>query len=168
MGNVEKDIFGRINVYTDGSCSNNGRDDAKGGIGIWFGENNPHNVSETLIERKITNIVTEIVAVIRACEICLSQGWNRVKVITDSQYLINSVTIYMHKWKENNWVNCRNLPVAHKELFEKLSNLLNCLDVKFEHVPGHRGINGNEQGDKLPKLGAGVCKRRKMNEFKNY
>jgi len=42
-----------IVVFTDGSCSNNGKDNAKAGIGIYFSENDPRNISQRLLENKV-------------------------------------------------------------------------------------------------------------------
>ncbi len=57
-----------INVYTDGACSNNGRPDARAGFGIWFGDNDERNVSESFTGPQ-TNNRAELLAIIRALTI---------------------------------------------------------------------------------------------------
>ena len=57
-----------INVYTDGACSNNGRANAKAGLGIYFGENDPRNSSERIIGKQ-TNNTAELTAILRAAAI---------------------------------------------------------------------------------------------------
>lgn len=69
------------------------------------------------------------------------------------------MTIYIHTWKNNQWLNSNKKLVAHKYLLKKLENLLNHLDVKFEHVPGHQEIYGHEKVDELAKKGAGTLKK---------
>ena len=57
-----------IKVFTDGSCSNNGFTNAKAGIGIYFGDNDPRNISKR-IEGKQTNNTAEVKAILKAAEI---------------------------------------------------------------------------------------------------
>ena len=58
-----------IHVYTDGSCINNGKKGSKGGIGIYFGENDERNVSKTVNLEKVTNNIAELKAVNEALDI---------------------------------------------------------------------------------------------------
>lgn len=155
------DGVGRVQVYVDGSCSFNGCQNAVAGIGVWFGDQHPLNVSETLTQPRVTNIVAEILAVIKACQICLEQDLCKAKILTDSQYLIDCITEHIQKWKTNGWKNAKGKPVVNQELFQKLDQLLTNLDIQFEHVRGHRGNHGNEQADRLAKRGAGILKEKK-------
>ena len=75
-----------VNVYTDGACSNNGKKDAKAGIGVFFKENDPKNVSDR-ISGKQTNNTAELKAIIKAVEIIVAEGINNnshVHIHTDS------------------------------------------------------------------------------------
>lgn len=75
-------------VYTDGACSNNGKPDAKAGYGIFFGNDNPYNVSEPLRDGP-TNQRAEMTAVLEAMRITLDHGLvaknGKVVICTDSQ-----------------------------------------------------------------------------------
>ena len=81
-----------INVYTDGSCINNGTDFAKAGIGIYFEKNDPRNISER-ITGKQTNNIAELKAAIKVAEIVekyvLENDKLIINIFTDSKYSIN-------------------------------------------------------------------------------
>ena len=67
-------------VYTDGSCSNNGKSNAKAGIGVYFGDNDSRNVSER-INGKQTNNRAELLAILKAGQII---GKDNVTIVSDS------------------------------------------------------------------------------------
>ncbi|KAL3275871.1 hypothetical protein HHI36_020610 [Cryptolaemus montrouzieri] len=66
-------------VYTDGACENNGKANAKAGIGVWFGNNHPLNVSRP-VQGKATNNTAEIQACVAALEILYNEGIRKVKL----------------------------------------------------------------------------------------
>ena len=74
-------------MYSDGCCINNGRPNAKAGVGVYWGDGSVHNLSERL-EGNPTNQRAEIVAACRALEGAVSQGMKSVEVRTDSSYTI--------------------------------------------------------------------------------
>lgn len=135
-------------VYTDGACQNNGKFNAKAGIGVWFGPNHPLNVSKPVTGRA-TNNVAEIQACIAAVKIALENDISNLYIKTDSQFVINSMTSWIHKWKKNNWKLVNGGDVKNKEDFVKLDELCEKLNVKWEYVSGHSNIFGNEQADAL-------------------
>ena len=93
-----------IRVFTDGSCSNNGKPNAKAGIGIYFGKDNPKNVSKR-IQGKQSNNTTELSAVIEVFTILkdeIKQNQNII-IYTDSKYVIQCCTSYGEKCKIINW-----------------------------------------------------------------
>ena len=79
-------------VYSDGCCFNNGRPNAQAGIGVYWGDNSPHNVCEQL-EGKQTNQRAEVVSACRALESAISQGMTEVEVRTDSSYTIKGMRL---------------------------------------------------------------------------
>lgn len=119
---------------------------------------------------KLTNIVAEIIAVIEACKICMRHDINSIEIITDSQYVISCIETYIEKWKNNGWLNAKHKPVANQELFKKLDQLRNLIDVKFKFVPGHQGILGNEEADKLARIGSDIYQPRKekLNRYQDH
>ena len=85
----------KINVYTDGACSNNGRANAKAGLGIYFGEGDPRNSSERIIGKQ-TNNTAELTAILRAAAILQEEIMNgyEINIYTDSEYSRRCCTTY--------------------------------------------------------------------------
>lgn len=140
-------------VYTDGCCSANGQKGAKAGIGVYWGHNHPLNVAEPLGGRQ-TNQRAEIQAACRALEQAIQQKFQKLVIYTDSQFTINGVTKWVKTWKANGWRLKSGGQVTNKEDFKKLDLLNAQLEVVWIHIPGHAGYMGNEQADRLSRLGA--------------
>ena len=146
-------------VYTDGSCINNGKNNAKAGIGIYFGENDTRNVSER-ITGKQTNNTAELSAIIKVyyqIETDIKNGKN-ITIVSDSIYAINCITTYgktcsMKGWKDD---------IPNKELVKKGYEIYNNYDnVKFKHIKAHTCKTdnhslGNEKADKLANNAIGL------------
>ncbi|CAG8802275.1 36557_t:CDS:2, partial [Gigaspora margarita] len=171
----------RLVAWTDGCSLSNGRDGARAGVGVFWGDNHPSkymdmdvcsisvkseienkfednttwNLSERLPGDKQTNNRAEITAVIRALETCPDRELP-LEIKTDSKYTINAYESWMPNWIKNNWMTKGNKPVENKDLFVRLSELIKARPgkVSFTYVPGHVGIPGNEAADRLANLGA--------------
>jgi ribonuclease HI len=130
-------------VYTDGSCINNGRVNAKAGIGIYFGPDDIRNVSKR-IEGKQTNNRAELTALIEAYYIIeddIKQG-KLIAVMSDSLYAIRSLTSYGED------IPNIDLVTLLQKLYHDKSN------VKFFHVKAHTNKKdihsvGNDGADRL-------------------
>ncbi|XP_012818071.1 ribonuclease H1 isoform X1 [Xenopus tropicalis] len=140
-------------VYTDGCCSQNGRLKARAGIGVYWGLNHPLNLAEKL-EGRQTNQRAEIQAACRALELAKSQNITKLVLYTDSMFTINGITKWIHSWKRNGWKLTTGKKVINREDFEKLDKLTQGLDIKWMHIPGHAGFEGNEAADRLSREGA--------------
>lgn len=147
------DDDGYVNVYTDGACSSNGFRGARAGIGVWFGDNHPLNVSEPVVGRA-TNNMAEIQAVTVAATRAREAGIVDLCINTDSKFLINCINNWMPKWKANGWRTSDNRPVINKTELLEMENALDAVNVRWNHVNGHVGIYGNEMADKLARAGA--------------
>lgn len=143
-------------IYVDGSCSHNGTTKAIAGLGVWFGDNHPLNTYKTLQGERITNITAETSAAIEACKICIRHDIQKIKIITDSKYLIECMTIHLHKWKNNGWLNAKAKPVVNQTLLKQLDDLTSQIKVEYEYTPGHKGVYGNERADELAKIGSKI------------
>ncbi|XP_054738621.1 ribonuclease H1 isoform X1 [Anastrepha obliqua] len=147
-------------VYTDGSCINNGRPDACAGLGVYFGENHSLNESRPVTGR-VTNNVGEIQAAIHAIKTAKAFGIEKLCVSTDSQFLINSITIWIKVWKQNDWCLKNGKPLKNtidfKELYELLAG--ESIQVKWNYVKGHHCIIGNQMADKLAREGSDMYRR---------
>lgn len=108
------------------------------------------------VSGRATNNAGEIQAAIIAIELAGEHGIKRLCIRTDSEFLVNSVLRWMPIWRRNGWLRADGYPVANREDFRKLDNKIHryYIELKWEHVPGHAGIFGNECADRLAKRGA--------------
>ncbi|XP_043474990.1 ribonuclease H1-like [Leptopilina heterotoma] len=148
---IDEDGF--VTVYTDGSCTFNGHEEkARAGIGVWFGDNHPLNISAPIVGRSTCN-VAEIVAATKAVKAAKEAGIKKLKLHSDSNYVVQSVTAWMPKWKTNGWKSATKKPVINKDELMKLDEMLSSIEVSWVHVPSHSGIHGNEMANILAKRG---------------
>ena len=100
-------------VFTDGSSLGNGKKDAAAGYGVFFGEGHPLNESESLTLPPFTNNRAEIFACIRAIQLYheISSRDDILRIYTDSEYVIKSVTEWMPGWKKKGWKTAAKKPV---------------------------------------------------------
>lgn len=134
----------KIIIFTDGAVPNNQfQGNRKGGIGVFFGNNDIRNLSFNISEtkdNKVTNQVCELLACISALETIIttqSIGKNEIIIYTDSMYIINSITSWAKNWKKNDWKRLDNKPIQNLELIKKLYYLAKNLKVGFKHVKAH-------------------------------
>jgi ribonuclease HI len=149
-------------VYTDGACSNNGKKNATAGIGIFFGEGDPRNVSHK-IEGKQTNNTAELTAIIQTYSIIesdLTRGM-KVGIMSDSNYAINCITGYGERCSKNNWL----VDIPNKELVKRAYELYKDWrsNVQFIHIKAHTNETdihsiGNDNADKLANMAVGLQK----------
>jgi len=147
-----------IIVFTDGACSNNGKITAKAGIGIYFSENDPRNMSQRVIGKQSNNMA-ELTAIIKVFDILAKEIYNEQKVliVTDSEYSIRCCTTYGKKCAEINW----SKDIPNKELVKLAYELANNYsNVSLKHVDAHTGRDdffskGNDMADKLANVAIG-------------
>lgn len=139
----------RVVIYSDGACSNNGRDNAKAGVGVWFGENDTRNISERL-PGKQTNQRAELFAGLRALQIAKENRIEKVEIVTDSRYLVKGITEWIISWKAGNW---KRQP-KNEDLWKSLDAERENIDAKWRWVRGHSGVQGNDGADSLATAGA--------------
>uniref|UniRef100_A0A1B6DWM3 Ribonuclease H n=1 Tax=Clastoptera arizonana TaxID=38151 RepID=A0A1B6DWM3_9HEMI len=145
---------GFVSVFTDGACSRNGFHDAKAGIGVWFNHGHPLNVSEPA-KGITTNNSAEIQAVIKAIKIALNAGIAKLNICTDSKFVIQCMTSWIFKWKQNNWKTVSGKPVIHKDMLIVLDELVMKMEcVRWEYKKGHSDDIGNTCADELACHGA--------------
>lgn len=146
-------------VYTDGACSNNGKDNALAGIGIFFGINDNRNISKK-IEGKQTNNTAELSAIIETYHIIENDILNgkKIAIVSDSEYAIKCVSSYGEKCYKKCW----NVDIPNKDLvkiaYEMYKDKLN---IKFIHIKAHTHNTdihsfGNYNADKLANIAIGL------------
>jgi len=143
----------RLVVYTDGSCFNNGKANAKGGIGVYFYDKCPFNVSAPL-PGKQSNNRAELQAACQALIIAREKKWGPVQIRTDSGYVKQGITSWINTWKKNGWRTASNNEVKNVEDWKELDALRSTVDVEWKWVEAHKGIHGNEMADQLANEGA--------------
>jgi ribonuclease HI len=79
----------------------------------------------------------------------------KVELRLDSQYVINGATVWCKNWIKNNWIKSDKKPVLNKEYWIEIISLLKNMEgkvqIKWTHVYGHTGEEGNERVDVIAK-----------------
>ena len=138
-----------IVIYTDGGCSGN---PGPGGWAFVVSENGEIREYRSGGDQSTTNNKMELTAVINALEYAKANGERDVVIFTDSQYVKNGVTVWIHSWKKNGWRTSAKAPVKNVEYWVTLDKLNDELNVDWQWVKGHAGIAGNEECDRLVRM----------------
>ena len=137
-----------VHIYTDGSCLGNP------GPGGWAAllRYNGHEKEITGAASKTTNNRMELRAAINA----LNKLNKPCQVIihTDSQYLRQGISNWIHKWRRNGWKTASGAPVKNQDLWQELLKAIAPHDVRWEWVKGHAGHDENERVDALATMAA--------------
>jgi ribonuclease HI len=139
--------MGEAVIYTDGACSGNP------GPGGWGAVLQYGDVQKELhgSDPSTTNNRMELMAAIQALE-----GLNRpvkVKLYTDSKYLLDGITKWVAGWQRNGWMTSAKQPVKNVDLWQRLVKAMTPHQVTWFWVKGHNGDPGNERADELARLG---------------
>ena len=134
-------------IYTDGACKGN---PGPGGWGAWLRWGG-HEKELCGGEALTTNNRMELTAVIEALA-SLKRRAN-VSVYTDSEYVRNGITNWIHGWKTRGWRTADKKPVKNTDLWQKLDALAAQHNVQWHWVRGHAGDPGNERADGLANRG---------------
>lgn len=102
-------------------------------------------------EAQTTNNRMELLAAIHALELLTRDS--DITVITDSNYVKNGITSWIHGWKKNGWKNAAKKPVANAELWQRLDAATRRHRVTWKWVKGHAGHAENERADGLARAG---------------
>jgi ribonuclease HI len=160
-------------VFTDGSTTNNGKINAKGGIGVNFPKYGRYNVSLPFYLGQITNIRCELMAVIKALEVYIFEirkenksSPQKLVIYTDSMYIIDCMTSWIFNWMKKGWKTAQGAEVKNQDLLIWLFSLIKHtnVDASFKHVKAHRQApkrstpeydiwKGNDVADGLAKTG---------------
>jgi len=130
-------------IYTDGACSGNPGPGGWGAI-LSFGA---HRKEMKGGELHTTNNRMELMAAISALE-ALTKPCD-VDLHTDSQYVRNGISTWIHGWKKNGWKTADKKPVKNVDLWQKLDAALKEHKVRWHWVKGHAGHPMNERADQL-------------------
>ena len=141
-------------IYTDGACSNNGKEKAVGGFAfIVLNSEDVLKYEYAMRIENATNNICELSAVLGACAFfdVYASREDVATIYSDSAYIINCITQkWYKKWQTNGWRNSKREPVANRELWERLIPYFENSRFSFEKVKGHSGEKDwNDYVDRL-------------------
>jgi ribonuclease HI len=156
-----RDYYEIINVYTDGSCMKK-KNGIICGYGIHFPQKIYGDISEPFIHGKRTNNRAELFAILIAIKIVTENFcFNELRIHTDSEYSRKSFTIWIKKWKVNNWMSSAKKPVENQDIIKQIDNYLtkykgtiNIIWVKGHSKGDDPHTKGNNVADELARNGA--------------
>ena len=136
-----------INIYTDGACRGNP------GPGGWGAILTCDNYKKEIkgFSQLTTNNIMELTAVIESLKILKHPS--KIIITTDSTYVKNGITEWIHNWKLKGWKTANKKPVKNKQLWQELDKLSKNHEIKWKWVKGHTGHKGNERADELANQG---------------
>lgn len=139
-------------AYTDGACSGNPGPGGWGVVMIAFaGDQEIKRRELEGGEGETTNNRMELVAAIQALS-ALTQP-SPITVVTDSTYVKDGISKWIHGWKKNGWKTAAKKPVKNADLWRELDDLQAMHQVTWEWVKGHAGHPENERADELARMG---------------
>ena len=133
----------QVDIFTDGACKGN---PGPGGWGALL-RLGKHEKELSGGDPDTTNNRMEMTAAIRGLGALIEPC--AVDLYTDSKYLIDGITRWVHGWKRNGWVNASKKPVRNAELWHELIELTERHQVAWHWVKGHNGHPENERVDRL-------------------
>lgn len=144
----------RVEIWTDGACSGNPGPGGWGAILTFNGVEKELSGGEALT----TNNRMELMAAISALE-ALTRPC-AVDLHTDSIYVRDGVTGWIHNWKKRGWTTADKKPVKNVELWQRLDAAAQRHDIQWKWVKGHAGDEMNERADALARAGMAPFKKK--------
>ncbi len=136
-----------VTIFTDGACSGNPGPGGWGAL-LQFGE---HERELKGGEGNTTNNRMELTAAVAALETL--KRTCKVHLHTDSTYLRDGMTSWIHNWKRNGWRTTAKKPVKNVDLWQRLDEAIQSHDIEWHWIKGHAGDPGNEAADALARQG---------------
>ena len=137
----------KVVMFTDGACSGN---PGPGGWGVIL-VSGAHRKELTGGEADTTNNRMELLAAINGLEALKKPSL--VELHTDSMYLRDGITKWVHGWKRNGWKTADKKPVKNVELWQRLLLAVAAHEIDWRWVKGHAGHDENERADALAREG---------------
>jgi len=136
-------MINKVEIFTDGACKGNPGPGGWGAI-LRYGTTEKEIYGAS---KNTTNNIMELTAVIESlknlnkpCELIIT---------TDSKYVKNGITEWIHNWKKNGWRTAAKKEVKNKELWIELNSLIQIHSITWDWVKGHSGHPENERADLL-------------------
>jgi len=132
-----------VDIFSDGACSGNPGPGGWGAILRYRGQERELSG----FEPATTNNRMELMGAIAAIEALKRPS--RVRLHTDSRYVRDGITTWIHDWKRRNWRTADKKPVKNVDLWQRLAAAMEPHQVEFIWVRGHAGHPENERADAL-------------------
>ena len=136
-----------VKIYTDGACSGNPGPGGWGAILIYKSQRKEICGGEA----ESTNNRMELTAAIQALESL--KRHSSVDLYTDSRYVMDGITKWIHGWKAKGWRTAAKKPVKNDDLWRRLDEIAGSHEVRWHWVKGHNGHPENERADELARRG---------------
>ena len=133
----------QVTIFTDGACKGN---PGPGGWGVLL-RMGAHEKEMSGGQEDTTNNRMELMAAIRGLE-ALNQSCV-VDLYSDSKYVIDGITKWIHGWHKRGWVSAAKKPVANADLWRELWDVTGRHEVTWHWVKGHSGHTENDRVDQL-------------------
>ena len=140
-----------LEIWTDGACKCNPGIGGWGAYMVWGAHNREMYGGSKLTtnnQMELTAVISALSALRRKCPIIIH---------TDSSYVKDGITKWIHGWKRNGWRTADKKPVKNAELWQQLDELTSQFDIEWRWVKGHAGDPGNEKADELANMGCEVA-----------
>ncbi len=133
----------KVQLITDGACLGNP------GPGGWASilRYGGHKKEMWGSEKRTTNNRMELTAAVRGLEALKERC--EVEVVTDSQYVKNGITSWIHNWKRNGWRTSTKSPVINQDLWQELDSQASRHQVRWSWTKGHASHEDNNRADEL-------------------
>jgi len=141
-----------VEIFSDGACKGN---PGPGGFGVIlrYGKETkeisgcaPHTTNNRM---ELMGVIEGLRLLKRPC---------KVRVITDSNYVVKGMTLWIKGWMRKNWINSQKKPVLNRDLWEVLLDLSKQHEMEWVWVPGHSGHKENERCDELARTAIRQCR----------
>lgn len=133
----------QVQIFTDGACKGNPGPGGWGAI-LRMGQ---HEKEISGSDPDTTNNRMEMTAVIRALNTLIEPC--EVELYSDSKYVLDGITKWVHGWKKSGWINASKKPVRNADLWHELIDASERHTMHWHWVRGHDGHPENERADKL-------------------
>lgn len=138
----------KVFIAIDGACRRNGKPDctAAGGLFVQAFDDNNQPIgccTRSIFEYGSTNQRGELLALLKALKVIWKNGYKDVTIVTDSEYLFNSMTKQWYKsWQSGAWLTRDGNPVKNRDIWESIAEYAEWLegvgsDIAFLHIKGH-------------------------------
>jgi len=145
-----------VELFADGACSGN---PGPGGYGVIlrYGQKTKelsgYAPQTTNNRMELTGVIAGLRLLKRPC---------RVRVITDSNYVVKGMTEWIRGWMKKKWMNSQKKPVLNRDLWEMLLELSKPHEMEWLWIAGHSGHKENERCDELARMA--IQRRRSLEE----